>query len=102
MARKRMVTRTIESTKVTVMAIEVDTAEVCNKTYNLSGVYASDAKLLKAVQDAYDNDNLKNVHVVDSERIETIYGMDENKFLAMAVALDPTTRKPINDTFVEL
>lgn len=98
MARKRMVTRTIESTKVTVMALEVETAEVCNKTYNLSGIYDNDAKLLKAVQKVYDSDTIKNVHVVASERIETIYGMDENDFLAQAVVLDPTTRKPITET----
>lgn len=95
MARKRMVTRTIESTKVTTLALDVTTSEPCNKTYNLSGVYDSEAKLLKAVQKAYDTDILKNVHVVSTEKVETIYGMDENQFLALAVELDPVTRKPI-------
>ena len=95
MARKRMVTRTIESTKVTTLALDVTTSEPCNRTYNLSGVYDNEAKLLKAVQKAYDTDTLKNVHVVSNEKVETIYGMDENQFLALAVELDPVTRKPI-------
>lgn len=98
MARKRMVTRTIESTKVTTLALDVTTSEPQNKTYNLSGVYDSDAKLLKAVQKAFDTDVLKNVHIVSHETIETIYGMDENAFLAQAVVLDPVTRKPLGQT----
>ena len=98
MARKRMVTRTIESTKVTTLALDVTTSEPQNMTYNLSGVYDNEAKLLKAVQKAFDTDTLKNVHIVSHEKIETIYGMDENTFLAQAVVLDPVTRKPINQT----
>lgn len=98
MARKRMVTRTIESTKVTTLALDVTTSEPQNMTYNLSGVYDNDTKLLKAVQKAFDTDVLKNVHVVSHETIETIYGMDENTFLAQAVVLDPVTRKPLTDS----
>lgn len=98
MARKRMVTRTIESTKVTTLALDVTTSEPQNMTHNLSGVYDNDAKLLKAVQKAFDTDVLKNVHIVAHETIETIYGMDENVFLAQAVVLDPVTRKPLGQS----
>lgn len=100
MARKRMVTRTIESTKVTTLALDVTTSEPKNMTYNLSGVYDNEAKLLKAVQKAFDTDVLKNVHIVSHETIETIYGMDENTFLAQAVVLDPVTRKPLEQAEV--
>lgn len=90
-----MVTRTIESTKVNALCMDIQSAEPMNKEFNLSGTYKDEAKLLKAVQKSFDTDALKVVHIVDSEVINTLYGMDENEFLAHAVVLDPTTRKPV-------
>lgn len=102
MARKPMITRTILSTKVVTLALNVETSEPSNATYNLSGTYKDERKLLKAVQNAFDTETLKNVHIVSSEQVETLYGMDENDFLKYAVELDPKSRKPINSETDEI
>lgn len=91
-----MVTRTIESTRVNALCLDIQTAEPMNKEFNLSGTYKDESKLLKAVQKAFDTDELKVVHIVDSEVINTLYGMYENDFLAHAMELDPKTRKPVD------
>lgn len=93
--RRAMVTRTIESTEVTVMALDVIHGEPLTRTYNIAGTYKDEAKLLKAVQSAYDTDEVKNVHVVDSKVVGKLYGMYENDFLKVAIELDSETRKPI-------
>lgn len=93
--RKAIVTRTIASTEVTVMGVNTETAEVENKTYNLSGVYSNDKKLLKAVKSAFETDTFKVVQIVDSEQVSRLYGMYENDFLSNAMELDPETRKPL-------
>lgn len=94
--RKAMVTRTIESTRVNALCLDIQTAEPMNKEFNLSGTFKDESKLLKAVQKAFDTDELMVVHIVDSEVVNTLYGMDENEFLAHATELDPKTRKPIS------
>lgn len=91
--RKPMVTRTVESTEVKVMALDVNTAKAVEKSYNISGTYKDEAKLLKAVQNAYDTNELKNVHIVESKVVQDMYGMDMNYFLEHATKLDPETRK---------
>lgn len=110
--RKAMVTRTVLSTRVNALCLDVESAEPMNQEFNLSGVYGKttkdengnktfevdEKKLLKACQKAFDTDAVKVVHIVDSEVVENLYGMDENEFLARAVQLDPNTRKPIEDS----
>ena len=94
--RRAMITRSIESTEVTVMALDVIHGEPLTRTYNIAGTYKDEAKLLKAVQSAYDTDEVKNVHVVDSKVVGKLYGMYENDFLKAAIELDSETRKPID------
>lgn len=91
--RKPMVTRTVESTEVKVMVLDVNTAKAVEKSYNIFGTYKDEAKLLKAVQNAYDTDELKIVHIVESKVVQDMYGMDMNYFLEHATKLDPKTRK---------
>lgn len=83
--RKPMVTRTVKSTEVKVMALDTTTDSAVEKTYNIVGTFKTDAKLLKAVQAAFDTDELKHVHIVDSTELEELYGMDMYYFLAHAV-----------------
>lgn len=95
MARKPMVTRTIVSTKVTVMAVDVANGdEVVNKTYVMPRTYADDATLLKAVKKQYEVENeLVIVKVVDKEKQEALYGMEEVDFIAHATLLPPRTKE---------
>lgn len=97
MARKPMVTRTITTTKANVLCMDTERAEALNKEVTLPRTYADEKKLLKAVHDAIDTDTLKAVAVVDSETVETLYGMTEQDFINGATILDPTTRKEIEN-----
>lgn len=93
--RKPMVTRTFIGMEVTVLALDVETAEPTNVTVTLSRVYKDSKKLMKAVEEVVNTDTLKAVHIVDSKEIETCYGMSENDFIKYATILDPATRKAI-------
>lgn len=96
MARKPMVTRTIITTKVNVLCIDITSAESFNKVLTLPRTYKDDKKLLKAVESVVNSDTEKAVHVVDKEEVETLYGMDEQTFIDNAIILDPETRKAID------
>ena len=93
MARKPMVTRTIITTKVNVLCLEIQSAEPFNKVVTLPRTYKDDKKLLKKVEEVVNTDDVKAVHIVDKEEIETLYGMSEQDFIDHATILDPATRK---------
>ena len=94
MARKPMVTRTITSTKVTVMAVDLANGdEVVNKTFIMPLTYADNEALLKAVKKNHESDALVIVKVVDAKKQEELYGMEEAEFIAHAKVLDPEKRK---------
>lgn len=86
MARKRMVTRTIEQTTAKVMSLNVVTAEVTITPYTISGELTGDA-LLKALQDTYQTDTMKLVHVLESTVESVLYGMEEEEFIKLAKVL---------------
>ena len=95
MARKPMVTRTIVTTKVNVLCLDIKSAEPFNKTVTLPRTYKDEKKLLKKVEEVVNTDDVKAVHVVDKEEVETLYGMTEQDFITNATILDPDTRKEI-------
>lgn len=97
MARARKVTRTIASTKVVVMCVNTETAVVENYEVTIAGVYSDDKKLMKAVTKVVETAVLKPVTVVSTEVIETLYGMDEQKFIEMAEVLPPRDKKEDTD-----
>jgi hypothetical protein len=86
MARKRMVTRTIEQTTAKVMTLNVVTAEVTITPYTISGELTGDV-LLKALQDTYQTDTMKLVHVLESTVESVLYGMEEEEFIKLAKVL---------------
>lgn len=95
MARKPMVTRTIVTTKVNVLCLDIKSAEPFNQTITLPRTYKDEKKLLKKVEEVVNTDDVKAVHVVDKEEVETLYGMTEQDFITNATILDPATRKEI-------
>lgn len=95
MARKPMVTRTIVTTKVNVLCLDIKSAEPFNKVVILPRTYKDDKKLLKKVEEVVNTGEVKAVHVVYKEEIETLYGMTEQDFITNATVLDPATRKEI-------
>lgn len=101
MARARKVTRTISSTKVVVMCVNVETAVVENYEVTIAGVYTDEKKLMKAVTKEVKTETLKPVSVVSTEVIETLYGMDEQKFIEMAEVLPPRDKKEADENEAE-
>lgn len=101
MARARKVTRTISSTKVVVMCVDTQTAVVENYEVTIAGVYSDDKKLMKAVTKEVETATLKPVSVVSTEIIETLYGMDEQRFIEMAEVLPSRGKKEAEENEVE-
>lgn len=99
MARKRMVTRTILTTKVNVLCMDTQTCEACNKDVVLPRTFKDNDKVLKATKSLLDSPTFKVVDVVNVETVETLYGMDEQKFINESVILDPETRKQLDDEY---
>lgn len=95
MARKPMVTRTITTTKANVLCMDIQSAEPFNKVITLPRTYKDEKTLMKRVQEVVETDNIKAVHIVDKEEVETLYGMTEQEFIEKAVVLDPETRKAL-------
>lgn len=95
MARKPMVTRTIVTTKVNVLCLDIQRAEPFNKEVILTRTYKDEKKLLKKVEEVVNTEDIKAVHIVDKSEVETLYGMNEQDFINNAEILDPETRKVI-------
>ena len=95
MAREPMVTRTFNTTKVTVLVANTVTREMEEHEVVLPRTYSDDKKLLKAVEKMISSEHLKVISVVDKEIIETLYGMTEAEFIAVAKVLPPRTKAEI-------
>ena len=94
MARTPMVTRTIQTTKVNVLCLNIVEGEPFNKVVTLPRTYKDENAMLKVISKMVDNDEVKAVHVVDSYVEETLYGMTEQRFIELAQIMPP--RKEAN------
>ena len=92
MARVPMVTRTIQTTEVTCLCLDVENGEPIHKTVVLTRTYKDEDAMLKAASEVINTDTVKAVVVVQSEVHETLYGMTEQAFIESANVLPP--RKP--------
>ena len=97
MARKPMVTRTITTTQVNVLCLDVVAGEPFNQQVTLPRTYKEDKKLMKAIEEVVNTESIKAVHVVAKEEVEILYGMSEQDFINNAVVLDNETRRPIDE-----
>lgn len=84
MARKRMVTRTITSTKVIALVYVIDKNEVQTLEYKLSGELTAD-DALKAI--TKEHTEVRPLKVTEVTVQEELYGMSEEKFLELAEIL---------------
>ena len=89
MARQPMVTRTITTTKVSVLCLDVVTQETVTKEITVPRVFKDEAKLLTKVKPLVETDTIKAVHITGAEVVETLYGMPEHEFIAHAEVLPP-------------
>lgn len=94
--REKMVTRTVVSTVVTMVTLDLKTMTPETATYTLPIDSDDDKVLLKYAKKAFETDTMIIVKVTFEGTSEKLYGMTEIKFLENAVELDPETRKPLN------
>lgn len=81
MARKRMVTRTITSTKAKATVYNIEKDEIQTLEYKLSGELSAD-DALKAI--TKEHADVRPLKVTEVEVQEELYGMSEEKFLELA------------------
>lgn len=94
MARERMVTRTVSTTTVDVLVINIETAEVGTKSFILGQNMVKDEKTMlnnaqKILEDEVGNALWKCVAIKNIKEEETLYGMTEQDFLKYAKVLPP-------------
>lgn len=88
MARQRMITRTIEQTTAEVMTLNITSATVETKTYEIGGNFTNE-ELLKSLKKLFETETFKLVHVVSQETKELLLGMSEDDFIRYATVLPP-------------
>lgn len=89
MARKRMVTRTITSTKVKATVYNIEKDEIQTLEYEMSGELSAD-DALKAI--TKEHTEVRPLKVTEVEVQEELYGMPEEKFLEMAEIIPPRAK----------
>ena len=83
MARKAKITRTIATTKATVLTVDCVSAEITNSTIDIPGK-VDEKSALKYAKKNLENDDLKVVKIVSIKTDAKLYAMDEETFIANA------------------
>lgn len=94
MARQPMVTRTIVSTKVKVLCMDLINRQPIEKVFVLARTYKDDNAVMKMLCKEYDSEELKVTAILEKTETKEIYGMSETRFVELADKLDDD-RKPI-------
>lgn len=84
---RNLITRTIKSTKVNALCLDIVTAEPFNQSFNLAGTYKDISKIKKALEKQFNNEEHVIAHIVSVEELNTLYGMSEQKFIENAEIL---------------
>lgn len=83
--RTPMVTRTVKATKLNALTVNLDTKEVSEQEYIMSGVYKDEAALTKAVaKHSPAPEGVKIVKIISATTIEKLLGITEAEFIAIA------------------
>ena len=101
MARKRMVTRTVKEILVTVKAVNKDTDEITRVIVPVVSI-VDGKKRIKCVTEALEQKNLCFMKIEGMEERETLYGMEESKFIQMAEKLPPRSKVNPETGLVEI
>ena len=96
MARVPQVTRTIQTTKVNVLCLDIKEGKPFNKEIVLPRTYKDNKAIMKQLENVINNDTVKAVHVVSTEVQETLYGMTEQRFIELAEVLPARAKKDEN------
>ena len=79
--------RTFTDTVGTVMIVDKPSATVMTMGYKLSGTYADEKAVLKAIEKKYANNDIAFVQVMTTRTEESLYGMPEETFVAFGEIL---------------
>lgn len=90
--KEKMITRTITTTAVETLCMNTTTCEVTVEYYQIPGV-CDKALALKTVKSKYDTEEFVCVAVRSLYTVETLYGVTESEFMAIARKLPPRGAK---------
>lgn len=93
MAKTRMVTRTIKSSIVTSLCLNIETAEPHNVVTILTPPIKDAKKEIEKLREIIDDETEKFVAIVGKVEAEELYGMTEDEFLTHAVKLTKSDEK---------
>lgn len=89
----KYVTRTFNNTKVTTLCMNVETAEPETSVFELEGTFNDEKKLLEKVRELHETETFKVVTITSTEPQIVILGVPSDKFMEIAIELDPETRQ---------
>ena len=92
----RMITRTVPLTKVKLIYANRDTMKMEESELSLMGVYRSNVSFEKAVK-AHIPENCTLIQLEVLEKSEKIYGVTIDDFMKIAVEVDRTAKKNVNE-----
>lgn len=87
MARIPVVSRTLKSTLCECLCVLPDNS-TCNKTFRLAREWKNTPKLLKVLQEKYNTEDCKIVHVLSLVVEYKMYAMTEERFAELATPVE--------------
>lgn len=85
---KKLITRTVKASEITVMCVDTECAEVVNRTITHTGAIKDERAALRIAAASIDEPNLKIVQVVNIATTKQLYRITEEDFLAHAVVIN--------------
>lgn len=82
--KEQLITRTVVTTKVTVLGVNATIGETENRTYVVSGAITDQAKALKMAIKHNTEPEFVPALVVDLAQDEKVYGLEVSKFIELA------------------
>ena len=100
MAKPKMITRTITTTVMDILCLDVESGEPCNRSFTIAGELKKEKDAIKyAAKKLADTEpNIHPVHVVNESHIDTLYGMTEADFIAHSVIMPSKEKRTIPAT----
>lgn len=93
MARVPQVTRTIQTTVVTIFCVNIEDKSTFEQTITLPRTYKDESKMMKMIEKILEGEPVKAVSISGYEVKETLYGMTEAEFIKYATVLPPRDAK---------
>ena len=93
MRKEKMVTRTMTTSVIAIMGIDMETATVKTVEISIAGtIDTADEKQVNAIKEKVTTDSFKPAMISVKETIEKLYGMTETDFLKYAKELPARTK----------